>query len=399
MAKKKIVFCCDGTKNEFGIQNTNVVRLYSVLQHFPGQQIAFYHPGVGSMGAPSALTPFAKMWTTLFGLAFGYGLSQQLVDLYSYLMQVYEEGDDLFVFGFSRGAYTARALCSMLRVFGLIRCNDAVLIPYAIRLLKKYVGPIERTQKTKTISDQFKATFSSQEVKPHFVGVWDTVSSVGGLHNPLKVPFSAYNPDIQIGRHAVAIDERRAFYRTNLWRSPDQVPPWNIQQVWFAGVHSDVGGGYPEPKESGLSKIALEWMVREAIAAGLLVDEGKLAKVLGGDPYFGKPDPRGELHDSMRGWRWAEIIPRRHYSYASHTTSWIVPRAHWRTIDPGSWVHETVFQRRSSDPKYRPANLQSEDQYQVARTGPPAAPPAASPPLASPPSGPSQPEPPVPPPP
>jgi len=251
-----IVICCDGTNNEFGDDNTNVVKLYSVLDHNTPRQISYYHPGLGSMGSPAALTTFSRLWTKAWGLAFGYGLSQHMMDLYSWVMDRYQPDDRVYIFGFSRGAYTARALSGMFHALGLIRCQDAALIPYGIRLLKAFgKGDNER------IAAKFQETFSSIHVTQEFIGVWDTVSSVGAVYTPVHFPFTAFNPSIRKARHAVAIDERRAFYRQNLF-SP--APGQDIQQVWFAGAHSDVGGGYPEA-QSGLSKIALEWMIREAV--------------------------------------------------------------------------------------------------------------------------------------
>jgi len=124
------------------------------------------------------------------------------------------------------------------------------------------------------LASEFRSTYGKAACAPHFIGVWDTVSSVGWIDNPLHLPYSADNGDIQIGRHAVAIDERRAFFRNNLWRPrPPDGGPKDLKQVWFPGVHCDIGGGYPEA-ESGLSKIALEWMFREAVAAGLPVRVG-----------------------------------------------------------------------------------------------------------------------------
>jgi len=108
------------------------------------------------------------------------------------------------------------------------------------------------------LADDFRTTFRGLDCKPHFVGVWDTVSSVGWIENPLKLRFTADNPDIAIGRHAVSIDERRAFFRSNLWRPSPKLTehgPRDVQQVWFPGVHCDIGGGYPEAK-SGVSKYA-----------------------------------------------------------------------------------------------------------------------------------------------
>lgn len=358
---KNIVLCCDGTNNEFGNENTNVVKLYHVLRHDTPEQIAYYHPGLGSMGAPGALTPFAKTWTKLFGLGFGFGLSQHLMDLYQYVMEHYEPGDNLYVFGFSRGAYTARALCSILHIFGLVRCDDTVLIPYSIRLLKSWGEEANRE-----IAGQFRATFSSQEVKPHFVGVWDTVSSVGSLHDPVKLPFAAFNPDITIGRHAISIDERRAFYRQNLW-SPKSGQ--DIRQVWFSGVHCDIGGGYPE-SESGLSKITLHWMLCEARKAGMHLDEDKAGLILGSrGSGFAKPDPTAKLHDSLKSWWWAEVIPRRYFNPSTQSKHWKVPMGRRRFIRAGSHIHESVFQRMHADPSYRPSNvLNNPQEYEVETT-------------------------------
>ena len=142
---------------------------------------------------------------------------------------------------------------------------------------KENAPPDPRIEEYFALANQFKATFS-RICKPHFVGVWDTVSSVGWFANPLSLPYTSNNPDILIGRHAVAIDEHRAFFRTNLWHHvapPAEGGPHDMKEVWFPGVHCDVGGGYAE-KESGLSKIALQWMIAEAQKAGLLVEDEKL---------------------------------------------------------------------------------------------------------------------------
>src|SRR5713101_3337175 len=132
---KNIVVCCDGTKNEFGEQKSNVVKLYKTLV-CDAAQIAYYHPGIGTMGARNALTQIGKLWTRVIGLAFGYGISDNLADAYQFLMRTFEPGDHLYVFGFSRGAYTARALCGMLHIVGLLDRNNEGLIPFAVRMIK-----------------------------------------------------------------------------------------------------------------------------------------------------------------------------------------------------------------------------------------------------------------------
>ena len=154
-----------------------------------------------------------------------------------------------------------------------------------------------------------------------FVGVWDTVSSVGWLENPLHLPYESSNPDIEIGRHAIAIDERRAFFRSHLWLAPKNAAsehgPKDMKQVWFPGVHCDVGGGYPEAR-SGLSKYALEWMLEEAKAAGLQTIPEKELEVLGrgGNEEYVAASPDATMHESLKGaWRIAEFIPKRHWNW------------------------------------------------------------------------------------
>src|SRR2546425_7407147 len=133
---KNIVICCDGTGNQFGEQNSNVVKLYQTLVS-NASQIPYYHPGVGTMGTRNALTSIGKWWTRKIGLAFGYGISDNIADAYQFLMRAFEPGDQVYVFGFSRGAYTARALCGMLHVVGLLTEGNEGLIPYAIRMIKR----------------------------------------------------------------------------------------------------------------------------------------------------------------------------------------------------------------------------------------------------------------------
>ena len=286
---KNIVICCDGTGNEFGHENSNVVKLYQTLI-CDSSQIAYYHPGVGTMGAKSALTRIGKWWTRTIGLAFGYGISENVADAYQFLMRNWESEDRIYVFGFSRGAYTARVLCGMLHAVGLLTPGNEALIPYAIRMIKGHDIDFH-------VLADFKTIFS-RECNVHFIGVWDTVSSVGWIYNAVEFPYTATNPDIAIVRHAVSIDERRAFFRQNLF--VDLHSNQDLAQVWFAGVHSDVGGSYPEP-ESQLSKLALRWMMCEAELAGLAVNPQRKSDVLGGKQPYVAPDPTGPMHNRFTG--------------------------------------------------------------------------------------------------
>jgi len=197
------------------------------------------------------------------------------------------------------------------------------------------------------LEQRFRETMSRTDCKPWFVGVWDTVSSVGWIENPLRLPYVSDNPDIQFARHAVSIDERRAFFRNNLWR-PGTDPayphgPKDLKQVWFPGVHCDVGGGY-RGDESGLAKIALEWMLEEAEAHKLLVDPVRKDEVLGrtkGSTYA-CPDANGRAHESLKGaWNLAELVPKRHFDW--NTGKWGHRMNLWRP--PNSLVHESAYQR------------------------------------------------------
>lgn len=373
---KNIVLCCDGTANEFAQANTNVVKLYSVLQNDPARQVTFYHPGIGTMEPAGALTTLARKVTKVLGMAFGYGLENDIRDAYVFLMDNYEEGDRVFFFGFSRGAYTVRAVASLLSMYGLVRVGNESLVPYAIRLMLGIERGKDRDGKEVgdyfALARDFKAMMTRQDCKPWFVGVWDTVSSVGWIANPLKLPYVTNNPAIGIGRHAVAIDERRSFFRNHLWRRPDDRSldwgPQNVKQVWFPGVHCDVGGGYPEA-ESGLAKGALEWMLEEAFEAGLLIDPAKAKEILGrnADGRHVPPDANGMMHDSLAGW-WsvAEFVPKKHYDWKTRQTHRRMNRSRRRTIPPGALVHASAFERGGDYRKCLPA-----DAVRVERKSPP----------------------------
>jgi uncharacterized protein (DUF2235 family) len=349
---KNIVICCDGTGNEFGEQKSNVVKLYKMLV-CDNAQIAYYHPGVGTMGARNALSRVGKAWTRIMGLAFGYGISDNVADAYQFLMKTFAPGDRIYVFGFSRGAYTARSLCGMLHIVGLLTQGNEGLIPYAIRMIKQKRIDF-------SVAADFKETFS-RDCKPHFVGVWDTVSSVGWVYSAVHFPFTrATNPDFQIVRHAVSIDERRAFFRQNLFGT-SQNPNQDIQEVWFSGVHSDVGGSYVE-SESQLSKIALQWMTCEAELAWLQVDQQRKSDILGGKPPYVAPDPATKnQHESLNGAWWiAELWPKIvHVESAPGIwkKSLRVNLGRPRLISPDCSVHESVESRLRAVDSYRPSNL------------------------------------------
>ncbi len=316
MEPRNIVICCDGTSNEFAKDLTNVAKLTYALVKDPERQLVYYHPGLGTMAAPGFPMPIGNRAARMAGLAFGYGIRDDLRDAYVFIMNHWRPGDRLFLFGFSRGSYTVRALASLIRMYGVAMPGNAALVPYAIRMLWGLRGDDRKVRaKAYDQADQFKASLAMADCAPHFVGVWDTVSSVGWVASPVSLPYTRTNDQITIFRHAVAIDERRAFFRTNLFQASSGQ---DTEQLWFPGDHCDVGGGHPEA-ESGLSKYPLEWMATEARSGGLLIDEPRLAEILGkGTPGYAPARPDAKLHESMSWyWRPAEFAPKLHWDNAT----------------------------------------------------------------------------------
>lgn len=349
---KNVVICCDGTANQFAQDRTNVVKLAFTLKHDSRRQVAYYHPGLGTMEPSGALTTTGRALTKLLGLAFGYGFEHDIADAYTFLMHNFRRGDRVFLFGFSRGAYTVRALAALLHLYGLIRPGNEPLIPYAIRMMtaishSRRSGTSAMMKEYLDLARQFRDHFSIQDCRPHFVGLWDTVASVGWYETPVQLPYTSNNPDIAIARHAISIDERRAFFRANLWHPTANGGPKDLQQVWFPGTHSDVGGGFPE-SESGLSKITLEWMLREAIAAGLECHTGRVELILGrmGLGGYVEPDAHAILHESLvAAWPLAEFIPKRHYNWTTRREERRPNLFRRRTIPSGSLIHQSAYDR------------------------------------------------------
>ncbi|SRR6266446_5514181 len=345
---RNIVLCCDGTSNEFCTDNTNGVKLYQMLKKHPDEQLYFYDPGVGTFASPGALLPVSKRVTRVLGLAIGLGLMTNVQEAYQYLMNHWRPGDEIYIFGFSRGAYTARAVAAMVHRCGLLEPGQEQLVPYASRVFRSVA------KQDWSVSRDFNGTFG-RPVKVRFLGLWDTVSSVGWAWDPESLPFTRNNADVETVRHAVAIDERRAFFRQNLWAEGG-----DVKQVWFAGVHCDVGGSYP-PDRSGLSQITLEWMVAEADLAGLKIDQQKRRRVLSSPP----PDHAAPASESLAGFcKVAEYYPKRvnkKVTALDRTTKWKtfhrMNRSRCRTIPEGSLIHESVFKRMEHVPSYRPTNL------------------------------------------
>jgi uncharacterized protein (DUF2235 family) len=287
-------------------------------------------------------------------------------EAYSFISAHYQDGDRIFLYGFSRGAYTVRALAAVIRHLGLLEHRNENLYYYMEQIFARRVPNRENPRKKSPdfeLYAKFRNNFA-RTVNIHFVGAFDTVNSVGWVHNPLVLPSTSKNPIVQHVRHAVAIDERRKNFRESLFvkATKDQ----DVKEVWFAGAHADVGGGYEEA-HSGLSKIALEWMLDESELLGLVVKRSRKERVLGrNNPDYCAPSETASLHNQLDslGWKLVQLAPRRaltkvlvdgkeEYKLA---WDWGV-RARPRPIEPTARVHESVQLRMACDSSYSPPNI------------------------------------------
>jgi len=301
---KNVVVCCDGTWNtptemDHGLPSpTNVVKLYNALEQNDAQ-LAYYHPGVGTG---------KSWWDHIAGGSTGEGLDQNIMSAYRWLGAHYEAGDKIFLFGFSRGAYTVRSLGGLIMHCGLIDLSAIHDNPTEVwkrvgEMFASYRNQKEFTNPNGCTFHNVQAGQPTKETTPiHFIGVWDTVGALGVpddmallglLDSADKYRFhdTTLNAKIAHARHAVAIDEQRESFAPTLWSTVDART--DLKQIWFPGVHCDVGGGYVE---TGLSDRTLEWMLEEAIACDL-----KLRDTLDNLKKQLAPNPIGVVHDSCTG--------------------------------------------------------------------------------------------------
>ena len=352
---RNIIICCDGTGNEISENISNVLKLYRCLrktEKTSPRQLVYYDPGVGTLTRPDPWHKLTQDFNAILGLATGYGLDDNVLAAYSFLAHNWQPGDQIYLFGFSRGAYTVRVLAGLIHKIGLITPEQVNLAGSGLIAYKQFSSdeaPKLRA-KLKSITDaaaaedalppspfdnaaQFARITSSRWPTIRFVGVWDTVASVivprpDRFYWPSleELAWTLQNPSVQTFRQAISIDERRCMFRLKKWYDPQtykpvrfnevHAAPQDILQVWFAGVHADIGGGYPE-KESGLSKYPLLWMIDEAAKCGLKFTTANINQLAWGiqrksSPYsYVEPDVRGDLHTSLRARGGCSNICRR----------------------------------------------------------------------------------------
>ena len=348
---KNLVVCCDGTNNEVAGDQTNVLRVFRTLVRSPEQEI-FYDAGVGTKADPTALWPWSRYLRKTFDAAVGQSIRAHVVDAYRFLMAQYNEGDRVYLFGFSRGAYTVRALAGLINRCGLLHTHAGHLAEHAWSVYSDEDRSGDRSRMFGG-SARIKKVFG-RKVEIHFLGTWDTVSSFGWFWDQLTLPDTRTNEIVRHVRHAVSIDEKRAFFRPNRFQPPEGQ---DCKEVWFPGVHADVGGGY-RAKDAGLAKISFRWMLGEAKALGLRVDDNHERQMLDdfGDPNV--PDERANQHnEAFRPlWLFAALLPRYAYSgYWKRRIPWWPNLPSRRRIEEGAEIHRSVHLRmQDSVLKYRP---------------------------------------------
>ncbi|MCU0262453.1 MAG: DUF2235 domain-containing protein [Candidatus Nanopelagicales bacterium] len=335
---KRIVLCCDGTWNtpdqtsEGRRCQTNVAKVAAAVADRDAagvEQLVLYHRGVGTARGER-----------IRGGAFGVGLSRGVQGVYRFLVEHFEPGDEIFLFGFSRGSYMARSTAGLIRNAGILKAANVAQIPNAYSLYRA------RAVRPRDLESQlFRRSYAHPDPRIRFVGVWDTVGALG-------IPWSGVPAidrlnrrwafhDTQLSRiidnafHALAIDERRKPFLPAIWQQNPDAVDQTLEQVWFSGVHCDVGGGYPD---TGLSDIALLWMVGRARACGLVFQPDAFAARDGGDAdtqTATAPDPLGPLHDSSTGlYRVLPPGPRRIGAKPSAHESLASAAVHRATQDP-----------------------------------------------------------------
>jgi len=323
---KRIVICADGTWNkpEENLEKdypTNVLkfsRAIAPLDNSKISQTVFYDWGIGSYH------------DNITGGAFGAGLNKNIQDCYRYIIHNYEIGDELYFFGFSRGAYTVRSLCGLINNCSILKREHANRISEGFDLYKsKTIKPKDKE------SVQFRKNYAvADKTKIHFLGVWDTVGTLGlpiSFFGLIKEKHLFHDNKIgsivKTARHALSLDEKRKDFKPTIW---EPKPSIDLKQVWFAGVHSDIGGGYaPDKFGNTLADIPMTWIKEEAQKSGLTFEK--------------------QINEASNC---ATAV--QHEEYKSHFT---LLGKYTRKIPKHTFIHQSVKERYLSNPKYRPVSL------------------------------------------
>ncbi|WP_296417454.1 T6SS phospholipase effector Tle1-like catalytic domain-containing protein [Pseudooctadecabacter sp.] len=415
MAKfRRLIVCMDGTSNEVGDRQTHVVRIYRGLKTSK-TQIPYYVQGVGTLDTQTLRRDTRAKRDSIWGLAFGKGLEDDVLEAYRFLSTTYDwdthdqylidngrdpktpdTRDEIHFVGFSRGAYAARVLAGFLYDFGLLRPNALHMAAQAFRHYRSLSDADENMSDGAKYAmlRRYDAVFMPQAPRMGGMVIFDTVASMIRFrrvwHN-LKTTFSpielsthrstTINPALRYVIHAMAIDDKRTFFRPLLWqgtkhkthrrqrKAKDQI----VRQVWFAGYHGDIGGSAREDR-SGVGKITLAWAMDQMDMIGekwewrrAFKPREVLGKGTGKHRYSvdGRikpgPDYGAHLHNSMTAfWRIFELIPKtiKRRSARARGFPWYLPLSEPRQVPDDMPIHRSVFDRREDGRRcYRPVNI------------------------------------------
>ncbi|KAM7192038.1 Uncharacterized alpha/beta hydrolase domain (DUF2235) domain containing protein [Naviculisporaceae sp. PSN 640] len=414
-AERRLVLCFDGTGNTFRADGTetNILKLFRMLDRFQDDQICYYQPGIGTDITPGSLANTAfrrgkRLWTNkVLDLALGQSFEQHLIGGYRFLMRHYRSGCKMYIFGFSRGAYTARFLNEMLDFVGLLGADNEEMIPFVWQAFATWkLGNPKHKEERRTAYNFLKVcreTVCRPVGRVQFLGLFDAVNSIAKFQVDTEgIPHSRFI------RHAVSIDERRVKFQPVLFRpamhqprprpspaDPEQLVHddselgTDIQEVWFPGGHADIGGGWKlgEGEEWPLSHAPLVWMVQEAQRAGLRFESARLCQgqclIEREESDQSKYDraplealrlsaTKGLIHDRLKFgqglpltsvllWRLMEYLPLARMNLRPDG-SWILvhlplPCGEVRDIPQDAEIHVSAIRRMQFDSQYRPGNL------------------------------------------
>lgn len=340
---KRIVVLSDGTGQSVGRNDSNVLRLCKLLDlSAHSDQIAIYDPGIGTHVSLRRIASGLQLSDRLqladsnpdtlvlrrlrqpFELAIGAGAIANIKQLYAALIRAFTPGDDIYLFGFSRGAFTVRALAGLIYRCGVLHKDAVSQVDTALGWCRQHYTALTPEQRAayRACIDDFRRAHS-RPCNVRFLGVWDTVKSVGYIR-PLMFPHTRHNPIVEHVRHALSIDERRSFYVHTTWgglagesrhavyapasfdldaRDDPLGSKQDVKEVWFPGNHADVGGGYA-PNESAPANNALRWMISEAQQCGLSFDDARYKTIY----PIEKDEPVTRRHDEMGDSRTRQVL-------------------------------------------------------------------------------------------
>lgn len=329
MSKNLVIFC-DGTGQEGGIgHNTNVYKMYNVIEDRTPEQIAFYDRGLGTG------------WRKVTGNVGGMGISKNIQECYEFIFDNFTADDQIYLFGFSRGATTVRSLSNFIHLFGILPKSRRELIKQAYKIYK-----IGNKDKRNREAKNFIKKHHTMWTRIKFLGVWDTVAALGIPFKIIdvivdKIPFFKHkfqdlrlSNSVENANHALAIDDERKTFHPTLWDNKNLMNYQSMKQVWFCGVHTDVGGGYEKQE---LSDIPLVWMMHAAVNHGLRIYQKHKVEI--------NQDVNGEMHDS-RGEPITKFYRQKERNWNSKT--------HGKPMVHQSVLQRTLNKKNMKDPPYLP---------------------------------------------